>query len=43
VTVHVGDDMLTIELDDGDRTIRRTTNTPVYQVKAQRPRKITRL
>ena len=43
VTVHVGDDTLTIELDDGHRTIRRTTDTPVYQVKAQRARKITQL
>jgi hypothetical protein len=43
VTVHVGHDMLTIELDDGHRTIRRTTNTPVSNLKAQRPRKVSEI
>jgi hypothetical protein len=40
VTVHVGHDTLAIELDDGMRTVRRTTTDPVFQIKAQRPRKI---
>lgn len=43
VTVQVGHDMLTIELDDGTRTVRRTTTQPVFQVKAQRPRKVTKI
>jgi len=42
-TVHVGHDMLTIELDDGTRAVRRTTTQPVFKVKAQRPRKVTRI
>jgi transposase InsO family protein len=37
VTVHVGDDTLTIELDDGDRVFHRTTTLPVYTVKAHDP------
>lgn len=41
VTVHVGHDTLVVELDDGNRSIRRTTTQPVFQVKAQRPRKVT--
>lgn len=43
VTVHVGHDLLTIELDDGTRTVRRTTTTPVFHIKAQRPRRVTQL
>jgi transposase InsO family protein len=42
VTVHVGHDMLTIDLPDGPRTVQRTTNIPVFQVKAHRPRKVTK-
>ncbi len=30
VTVHVSHDMLTVELDDGTRTVRRTTTQPVF-------------
>lgn len=41
VTVHVGHDTLVVELDDGNRSIRRTTTQPVFQIKAQRPRTIT--
>ena len=41
VTVHVGQELITVELDDGQRTIRRTTTQPVSKVKAQRLRKVT--
>jgi transposase InsO family protein len=41
VTIHVADETLTIELPDGGtRTLRRTTTTPVRNVKAFRPRKV---
>jgi hypothetical protein len=40
VTVHVGDNTLTIELDDGTRTIKRTNSRPVLIVKARGPRKV---
>jgi hypothetical protein len=40
VTIHVGDEMLTIDLDDGPRTVRRTTSKPVAVVKARGPRKV---
>jgi transposase InsO family protein len=41
VTVHVADTTFTIELGDDDtRTVRRTTTTPVRNVKANRPRKV---
>jgi hypothetical protein len=43
VTMHVSHDMLTIELDDGNRTVRRTTTDPVQQIKAHRPRKVTQI
>jgi len=43
VTVHVCHDMLTIDLDDGTRTVRRTTTQPVTQIKAHRPRKVTHI
>ncbi len=43
VTVLVSDDMLTIELDDGNRTVPRTTTDPVFQIKAHRPRKVTHI
>jgi hypothetical protein len=43
VTVLVSHDMLTIELDDGIRTVPRTTTDPVHQIKAQRPRKVTHI
>jgi hypothetical protein len=38
VTIHVAEDALTIDLPDGGtRTVRRTTTTPVRNVKAVRP------
>jgi len=40
VTVHVADEMLTIDLDDGPRAIRRATSRPVAVVKARGPRKV---
>ncbi|MBF8186671.1 hypothetical protein ITP53_13150 [Nonomuraea sp. K274] len=40
VTVHVSDTTLTIDLDDGPRTVHRTTDLPVRSVKAHRPRKV---
>ncbi len=41
VTIHVADQTLTIELPDGGtRTVRRTTTTPVRNLKANRPRKV---
>jgi hypothetical protein len=40
VTVHVGHDTLVVEPDDGNRTIRRNASEPVFQIKAQRSRKI---
>jgi transposase InsO family protein len=43
VTVHVSADTLSIECDDGVRTVRRTTDDPVFQVKAQRPRKVNKI
>nr|WP_245651395.1 IS481 family transposase [Streptosporangium amethystogenes] len=39
VTVHVSDSTLTIDLDEGPRTVHRTTDLPVRNVKAARPRK----
>ncbi len=39
VTIHVSDTTLAIEFDDGEpRTVRRTTTTPVRNIKADRPR-----
>jgi transposase InsO family protein len=39
VTVHVSDTTLAIELDDAEtRVVRRTTTTPVRNIKADRPR-----
>jgi hypothetical protein len=40
VTVHVGDEELTVECDDGVRTIRRSNTHPVTRIKAHRPRKV---
>lgn len=41
-TVIVSDTTLTIELDDGEpRVVRRTTNTAVRNIKANRPRPVT--
>lgn len=40
VTVHVAEDTLKIELDDGPRTIQRTNTKPVVIVKARGPRKV---
>ena len=40
VTIHVADEMLTIDLDDGPRTVPRTTSKPVIVVKARGPRKV---
>jgi ribosomal protein L6P/L9E len=41
VTVHVSDTTLAIELDDGEtRVMRRTTTTPVRNIKADRPRSV---
>jgi transposase InsO family protein len=40
VTVHVADSTLTVELDGQVRVIRRTTDIPVRNVKANRPHKI---
>jgi hypothetical protein len=41
VTVHVSDTTLAIELDDDEtRVIRRTTTTPVRNIKADRPRTV---
>lgn len=39
VTVDVGDEELTVECDDGIRTIRRSNTNPVTRIKAHRPRK----
>jgi transposase InsO family protein len=38
VTIHATETTLTIELDSGPRTVRRTTARPVTHTKAQRPR-----
>ncbi|MEU4718339.1 site-specific integrase [Nonomuraea dietziae] len=40
VTVHVSDSTLTIDLDDGPRNVHRTTDLPVRNVKAHRPRQV---
>jgi hypothetical protein len=40
VTIDVTDTQLAIHCDDGTRTIRRTTDQPVTQIKAHRPRKV---
>ncbi|MFD1322613.1 IS481 family transposase [Micromonospora sonneratiae] len=40
VTIDVTDTELAIHCDDGTRTIRRTTDQPITQIKAQRPRKV---
>ena len=40
VTVHVSDSTLTIDLDEGPRTVHRTTDLPVRNVKAHRPYKV---
>ena len=37
ITVHVAEHTITIDLDGGTRTIRRTTTDPVRRIKAQRP------
>ncbi|MGV9305520.1 hypothetical protein [Nonomuraea sp. NPDC003727] len=40
VTVHVSDTTLTIDLPEGPRVVRRTTDLPIRNVKANRPRKV---
>ncbi|MFD7767621.1 IS481 family transposase [Streptomyces sp. NPDC059787] len=40
VTVHVSDTTITVELDGQVRVIRRTTDVPVRNVKANRPHKV---
>ncbi|MFE9999701.1 IS481 family transposase [Streptomyces avermitilis] len=40
VTVHVSDTTLTVELDGQVRVIRRTTDVPVRNVKANKPREV---
>jgi hypothetical protein len=40
LTVHVGDEELTVECDDGVRTVRRSNTHPVTRIKAHRPRKV---
>ncbi|MET8049411.1 hypothetical protein ABZU75_17610 [Streptosporangium sp. NPDC005286] len=40
VAVHVSDSTLTIDLDEGPRTMHRTTDLPIRNVKAHRPRKV---
>ncbi|WP_455711440.1 IS481 family transposase [Streptomyces hirsutus] len=40
VTVHVSDTTITVELDGQARVIRRTTDVPVRNVKANRPHKV---
>ncbi|EFL25738.1 hypothetical protein SSOG_05452 [Streptomyces himastatinicus ATCC 53653] len=37
VTVHVSDTTITVELDSQIRVIRRTTDVPVRNVKANKP------
>ncbi|MER7177906.1 hypothetical protein ABT404_00150 [Streptomyces hyaluromycini] len=37
VTVHVADSTITVELDGQARVIQRTTDTPVRNVKANKP------
>jgi len=39
VTVYAGDSELTVECDDGVRTVRRSNTNPVTRIKAHRPRK----
>jgi transposase InsO family protein len=38
ITVHVSQDTLAVDLDDETLTVRRTTDLPVWQTKASRPR-----
>jgi hypothetical protein len=41
LTIHVSDTTLAIELEDGEtRVVRRTTTTPVRNIKADRPRTV---
>ena len=41
LTVHVSETTIAIELDDGEiRMVRRTTTTPVRNIKANRPRPV---
>ncbi|MEU1706406.1 IS481 family transposase [Streptomyces sp. NPDC005706] len=40
VTVHVADSTITVELDGQTRVIRRTTDVPVRNVKANKPREV---
>ena len=40
VTIHVHDNHLIADRDDGPRTIKRTTDKPVRNIKADRPYKI---
>jgi hypothetical protein len=40
ITIDVTDTELVVQCDDGPRTLRRTTDRPVRNIKADRPRKI---
>ncbi|MER6357724.1 hypothetical protein ABT186_39505 [Streptomyces sp. NPDC001634] len=40
MTVHVSDSMIIVELDSQVRVIRRTTDVPVRNVKANKPHKV---
>lgn len=40
VTAHVSDSTITVELDGQVRVIRRTTDVPVRNVKANKPREV---
>ncbi|MFJ1809943.1 MULTISPECIES: hypothetical protein [unclassified Streptomyces] len=40
VTAHVSDSAITVELDGQVRVIRRTTDAPVRNVKANKPREV---
>ncbi|MBQ0905480.1 hypothetical protein [Micromonospora sp. U21] len=40
VTINVTDTELAIACDDGTRTVRRTTDQPIRNLKASRPRKV---
>ena len=39
VTVHVASEVITIDLGEDTRNVRRTTTQPVRSIKAQQPRK----
>ncbi|HEU4349782.1 MAG TPA: hypothetical protein VFR35_18545, partial [Actinoplanes sp.] len=41
VTIDVTDTELVVACDDGPRTVRRTNQLPIRNLKANRPRKVT--